>query len=148
MVLALSVTGFALAAVYALVGAPDVALVAVLVETIVTLVVLGALSRLPRTGGAGLFMRPAHPRRARRNPIVGVVAGLGAFVTIWGTLSRSTLAPGDAVRQTALAPGAHGTDVVTVIHADFRALDTMGEITVLAIAIVGVAALLRRGRLW
>jgi multicomponent Na+:H+ antiporter subunit A len=35
-----------------------------------------------------------------------------------------------------------------VIVADFRGLDTLGEITVLLIAAVGVATLLRRGRLW
>ena len=46
--LALSVLGFALAAVYAIVGAPDVALVAVLVETIFTLVFVGVFSRLPQ----------------------------------------------------------------------------------------------------
>jgi multicomponent Na+:H+ antiporter subunit A len=35
--------------------------------------------------------------------------------------------------------------VVTVTLADFRGLDTMVEITVLAVAVVGVASLLRRG---
>jgi multicomponent Na+:H+ antiporter subunit A len=35
-----------------------------------------------------------------------------------------------------------------VILADFRGLDTLVEITVLAVAMVGVAALLRRGRPW
>ena len=43
-----------------------------------------------------------------------------------------------------LTPSAHGGDVVTVILADFRGLDTMVEITVLAVAIVGVVSLLRQ----
>ena len=47
-----------------------------------------------------------------------------------------------------LTPVAHGGDVVTVIIADFRGLDTLVEITVLLAAVIGVAALLRRGRLW
>ena len=38
---------------------------------------------------------------------------------------------------------AHGRNVVNVILVDFRALDTLGEITVLVTAAVGVAALLR-----
>ena len=38
--------------------------------------------------------------------------------------------------------------VVMVILADFRGLDTMVEITVLAVAVVGVASLLRGGRSW
>jgi multicomponent Na+:H+ antiporter subunit A len=37
---------------------------------------------------------------------------------------------------------------VTVILADFRGFDTLVEITVLAVAVVGVASLLRRGRTW
>ena len=94
------------------------------------------------------MIRPAHPSRRWRNPLVGIVAGLAAFAAIWGALSRPTLAPGDAAEQVRLTPDAHGGDVVTVILADFRGLDTMVEITVLATAVVGVATLLRRGRLW
>ncbi len=37
---------------------------------------------------------------------------------------------------------AHGRNVVNVILVDFRALDTLGEITVLAIAAIGVYSLL------
>jgi multicomponent Na+:H+ antiporter subunit A len=46
-----------------------------------------------------------------------------------------------------LAPAAHASDVVTAILADFRGLDTLGEITVLAITMLGLATLLARGRL-
>jgi multicomponent Na+:H+ antiporter subunit A len=41
---------------------------------------------------------------------------------------------------------AHGRNIVNVILVDFRALDTMGEITVLATAALGVRALLQIGR--
>ena len=40
-------------------------------------------------------------------------------------------------------PLAHGRNVVNVILVDFRGLDTLGEITVLAIAAIGVYALLK-----
>ena len=40
-------------------------------------------------------------------------------------------------------PLAHGRNVVNVILVDFRALDTLGEITVLAVAALGVLGLLR-----
>ena len=36
---------------------------------------------------------------------------------------------------------AHGRNIVNVILVDFRALDTLGEITVLTLAAVGVYAL-------
>ncbi|UJA21832.1 DUF4040 domain-containing protein [Thermoleophilia bacterium SCSIO 60948] len=143
-VLALSVVGFALAAVYAIVGAPDVALVAVLVETVFTLLFVGVFSRLPASRAPS-----AGSTRTRRNAIAGILAGCAAFVTIWGALSRTSQGPSVATELIELTPDAHGGDVVTVILADFRGLDTMVEITVLAVAMVGVASLLsRRGRTW
>ena len=80
-----------------------------------------------------------------RNAAAGVVAGASAFAVIWAALSRPPLGLPDAAAQIGLTPDAHGGDVVTVILADFRGLDTMVEITVLAVAIVGVVSLLRRG---
>jgi multicomponent Na+:H+ antiporter subunit A len=40
-------------------------------------------------------------------------------------------------------PGGKGRNIVNVILVDFRAFDTMGELTVLAIAALGVYALLK-----
>ena len=139
--LALSVLGFALAGVYAMAGAPDVALVAVLVETILTLVFVGVFARLPST-------TVRRPGLRARNAAIGAVAGGAAFAAIWAGLSRPPAAEGVAAEHLERAPAAHGGDVVTVILADFRGLDTMVEITVLAVAVVGVASLLSRGRAW
>jgi multicomponent Na+:H+ antiporter subunit A len=44
--------------------------------------------------------------------------------------------------DTALPLG-HGRNIVNVILVDFRALDTLGEISVLGVAAVGVYALLK-----
>jgi multicomponent Na+:H+ antiporter subunit A len=147
VVLALSVVGFALAAVYALAGAPDVALVAVVVETMLTLVFLAALARLPAQRPDEDRAAPGRVRSRRRDVVAGWVAGLAVFATVWGFLSQpaGTTVSSEHIR---LTPEAHGGDVVTVIVADFRGLDTLVEITVLLTAVVGVAALLRRGRLW
>jgi multicomponent Na+:H+ antiporter subunit A len=151
MVLALSVVGFALSGIYALVGAPDIALVSVLVETTITLVFLAALAGLPRdTPPAGQFLvRPeVAPDRRGRKLVAGGVAGLAAFTAVWGFLSAPTQTASIAEDFIRLTPSAHGRDVVTVIITDFRGLDTLAEITVLLIAGVGVATLLRKGKLW
>lgn len=146
-VLALSVLGFALAAVYAVARAPDVALVAVLIETMLTIVFIGVFSRLPPSQlDAGLVSQ--RPHRHRWHVGAGLLAGISAFAAVWAALSRPPLGLGDAAEQINLAPNAHGGDVVTVILADFRGLDTMVEITVLMVALIGAAGLLRRGRLW
>lgn len=150
MVLTLGTVGFSLAVVYALLGAPNVALVAVLVETIVALVFIGVLSLIPRDVLRRQMQAPRERRGTRlRDPVVGLVAGATVFVLVWSGLSR-TGGEGDAARRlTELAPeAAHADNVVTAILADFRALDTLGEVTVLAVALLGVTKLLRRGRLW
>jgi multicomponent Na+:H+ antiporter subunit A len=148
MVLVLATVGFAMAATYAFFGAPDVALVAVLVETVFALLFIGVFALLP----PGVLRResrlPIIRRRQRRDLAVGLISGGLAFFVAWGTLSRPTPDRGVAAEYLERAPDAHGKDVVTVILADFRALDTIGEITVIAIAFAGVVTLLRRGRLW
>lgn len=154
MVLALSVVGFGLAAVYAFFGAPEIALVAVVVETMITLVFIGALTRMPRAGPTGDIevragdLAASDTRHQRRNLAAGVLAGLAAFATVWGFLSAPSAAPSVAAEYINRTPSAHGQDVVTVIITDFRGLDTLAEITVLLVAVVGVAALLRKGKLW
>ena len=144
-VLALSVLGFALAGVYAIVGAPDVALVAIVIETVLTIVFVAVFARLPATAVAAPGAGSRRGLGRYRNAAAGVIAGGSAFAVIWAALSRPPLGASDAAAQIGLTPEAHGGDVVTVILADFRGLDTMVEITVLAVAIVGVVSLLRRG---
>jgi multicomponent Na+:H+ antiporter subunit A len=113
----------------------------VLVETVLTIVFVGIFARLPPT----TLRRPRH--RAR-SAAIGTAAGAAVFVAVWGALSRPAATAGVSAEHVDRAPEAHGGDVVTVILADFRGLDTMVEITVLAVAVVGVASLLSRGRAW
>ena len=146
LVLVLSALGFSLAVAYAFSGAPDVALVAVLVETIVALLFLGVFALLPRQVLRREALLRTSRRRRWRDPLIGLFSGGVAFLVVWSALSRpapEASVAGDHVR---LAPDAHGSDVVTVILADFRGLDTLGEIAVLGVALVGIATLLRRGR--
>lgn len=63
-------------------------------------------------------------------------------------LSRPSPIESVALVQTRLTPDAHAKDVVTAILADFRGLDTFGEITVLGIALLGIATLIQGGRVW
>ena len=147
LLLVTSAVGFGLAVVYAFMGGPDVALVAALVETVFALLFVGVFALVPRASLRRLArVRTPRARRAR-DVAVAVVAGLGAFLVVWGALSRPSVGDSVADAHLRLAPEAHGKDVVTVILADFRGLDTLGEITVVAIALVGIATVVRRGRL-
>lgn len=147
LVLVLSGNGYALAAVYALLGAPNVALVAVLVETVFALLFLGVFALLPPAVLARESRLPDVRSRRIRDPLVGVVAGIVAFLVMLGALSRPTPSAGAAAEAIARTPDAHGRNVVTVILTDFRGLDTVVEITVVLVAMVALLTLLRRGRL-
>ncbi|HEV2771267.1 MAG TPA: hydrogen gas-evolving membrane-bound hydrogenase subunit E [Thermoleophilaceae bacterium] len=147
LVLVLSGSGYSLAAVFALFGAPDVALVAVLVETLFALLFVAVFSLLPDEVLRREQSLSAPPSRRWRDPLVGVVSGLFALAVVWGTLS-SPVPSGQRVaeRLVDLAPAAHAKDVVTAVLSDFRALDTLAEVTVLVIALAGVAGALTRRR--
>lgn len=145
--LILSGVGYCLAIVYAFFGAPDVALVAVLIETIFTVLFLGTLALLPiRTLELEAEEPPEH-HHLRRDGILAGIAGLLAFVVAWGALSQPAFQESVAIDQARLAPSAHAKDIVTAILTDFRGLDTAGEITVIGIGLLGIAGLLRGGRL-
>jgi multicomponent Na+:H+ antiporter subunit A len=143
IVLGLSGVGFALATAYALIGAPDVALVAVLVETVFALVFFGVYALVPRDVLQREARLPTPGRRARRDAVLGIASGVTAFAVVWGALSRPLPEGGMADRLLARTPDAHGYDAVTVILADFRGLDTLVEVTVVLVAAVAIVSLLR-----
>ena len=73
---------------------------------------------------------------------------IGTFISaLVLSVARSETAP--RLREYFVEHGptlGHGRNIVNVILVDFRALDTLGEITVLAVAAVGVFALLKLRR--
>ncbi len=150
LALVLSSAGFLLALVYAFFGAPDVALVAVLVETVLTLLFLGTLRLIPYKV---LHRQAGLPTEKRwRKVFFAAVAGASTFAVVWATLSRPAAERSVAERSVAeehlrLTPDAHAKDTVTAILADFRGLDTLGEISVVALVLLAVVTLLRGGRL-
>jgi len=146
LILALSSVGYTLAAIFAFFGAPNVALIMALVETIMTLLILGILSLFPRDVLRREQTRPESRSLRRRDLIIGIVAALFAFASAWGTLSQPASNGGVANEMIRLTPDAHAKNAVTAILADFRGLDTLGEITVIFIAFIGLLTLLGRRR--
>lgn len=142
LAMTLSGVGFALATAYSLMGAPDIALVVVLIETIFALLLVGVFALLP----ADVLRREAklqvHGSRRIRDPIIACASGAVTTLVVWSAFSRP-LPDGMAERHLELAAEGHGKDVVTVILADFHGLDTLVEITVVAVAMIAVATLLR-----
>jgi multicomponent Na+:H+ antiporter subunit A len=136
-VAALGVVGYGVALVFLLFGGPDLALTQLAIETLSVLLFVLVLRRLPR-------LRTLSPPSERVRDGVVAVAG-GAFVTAL-TLAATAAPHPTPLRDyfgAASLALANGRNVVNVILVDFRGFDTLGEITVLAVAAVGVLALLR-----
>ena len=85
---------------------------------------------------------PRRPGEQRRDALAAVAFGVSATLVLLAVVA----APfderlSDYVRITSV-PEAHGRNLVNVIIVDFRALDTLGEIAVLALAALAAAAVI------
>jgi multicomponent Na+:H+ antiporter subunit A len=136
-VLALSAAGYGVALMFLLYGAPDLAVTQFAVETLTAVIFVFVLWQLPRND------EPSSPAARSRDALVSIA--VGGLVSVL-TLAAATHPTNSRLRDfyAEAAPTlAHGRNIVNVILVDFRALDTLGEITVLVTAALGVSALLR-----
>ena len=130
--------GYAIAVLFALRGAPDLAVTQLLVETLTIVVFLLALRVMARTKIRPVSRFPQIMRMC-------VAAVIGVAIPLFVLAVRDARnAPSASEEYFARSVDeAGGRNVVNVILVDFRGFDTMGEITVLAIAALGVANLVR-----
>ncbi|MCU1442651.1 MAG: Na+/H+ antiporter subunit [Cryobacterium sp.] len=136
-VLLAGITGYGMVALFAMHGAPDLALTQALVETMTLVVFVLVLRRLPPK--ISQHNRPVHRgRRALIGGLVGVVMGTIGVIALGARQAESIVGelPRLAVEE------AHGTNIVNVMLVDIRAWDTMGEISVLIVVATGIASLL------
>jgi len=136
-VAALGSFGFTVALVFVLFSALDVGITQILVETLTVILLVLVLFRLP--GFLGLSPWWVKLRDAT------VALAAGGMVTLL-ILSTHSAREFDSIAQELVewsVPEGYGRNVVNVILVDFRALDTLGEIFVLALAAVGVYAMIR-----
>lgn len=136
----LSVVGLMVSLIFIHFSAPDLAMTQLVVEVVSIILMILALffmpQRIPKASSGG--------RVARDILLAGFVGG------IVGSLNYAILTrPTNSISEFFLAnsvPGGGGTNVVNVILVDFRGFDTLGEITVLAIAAAGIHKLLNNLR--
>jgi len=139
-VLLLGAVGYAMVGLFILHGAPDVALTLLVVETLTLIVLVFVLRRLPED-----FPRR---RRSRRLQFLSGLLGAAAGAFIASLLAVMTLSRRDppvGPGYVAQARAEKAGNVVDAILVDLRSLDTTGEIGVLAVAAVGVTALMLAG---
>lgn len=136
----LSVVGLMVSLTFIHFSAPDLALTQLVVEVVSIILMILALffmpQRVPNASSSG--------RVARDILIAGFIGGIVGAIN-FAILTRPFASISDFFIEQAV-PGGGGSNVVNVILVDFRGFDTLGEITVLAIAAAGIHKLLNNLR--
>lgn len=136
-VVAMGVVGYAICLMFMNFGAPDLAMTQFTIDTLTVVMFVLVLYNLPK------YLEYSNWQARIRDGLIGLAFGtivvFLALEVIQEPLNResSTFFAENAYKL------AHGKNIVNVILVDFRALDTMGEITVLAAAAIGVYSLLK-----
>lgn len=138
-VLLVGMTGYGCGVIFALHGAPDLALTQFLVETLMLAFFVLVLRTLPaETEEAG--------GRSYRLPRALLAVGVGVTVTtlaVFAKAARTQTPVANLLPDAAYFRG-HGANTVNVLLVDIRAWDTLGEVSVLVAAATGVASLVFR----
>lgn len=137
---ALGTIGFGIALLFAYYGAPDLAITQLMVEALTVVLFMFVIYGLPS-------IRRFSGRLTRvRDAVLAAVFGLVVALLAWLAVDLQ-FAPAISDTLAAMSyPEAKGKNVVNVILVDFRALDTFGEIAVVAAAALGIAALMSSRR--
>jgi multicomponent Na+:H+ antiporter subunit A len=136
-IVAAGMVGFGVALAFLFNGAPDLAFTQFSVEALSIVLLLAIIGRMP-------FHEVDSRSRAqrRRDAVLAMLlGGVAASVLLAVVAGPFDARLSDYYRQSSV-PLAHGRNLVNVIIVDFRALDTLGEITVLALAALAAAAVL------
>jgi multicomponent K+:H+ antiporter subunit A len=143
----LGIVGLVMCITFAWFSAPDLALTQLAVEVVTLVLFLLGLRWMPKR------VELDDPRwaarawwRRRRDLVIAIAVGTLLAALSYALLTRQApLSIAPYFLENAL-PGGGGSNVVNVMLVDFRAFDTLGEITVLGIVGITVYALLRRFR--
>lgn len=136
-ILALGIIGFAVAFIFILYGAPDLALTQFAIETLTVILFVLVIFKMPK-------YKPFSKKVFRlRDALIAAATGIFVMITVLLVSEKEMVSELKKFFAAESVPAANGRNIVNVILVDFRALDTFGEITVLAIAAVGVFGLLK-----
>lgn len=137
-IISLGIQGFSVALIFLIFGAPDLAFTQFMVETLSVVILALVLTRLSLEEGDHRTIF----RRLFDGGLAIVGAGALSLVLISVVSGTIDLSFSDFFTHYS-TPVAHGRNIVNVILVDFRALDTMGEISVVMVAGLACLALIR-----
>jgi multicomponent Na+:H+ antiporter subunit A len=135
----IGVVGFTVALLFQILSAPDLAITQLMVETLFVVIVVLVVHHLPKLA----VTKPLTSAQTARNLVVAGIVGTTVTLLIWSVTALPFSTHVSEYFAAESVPAAHGQNVVNVVLVDFRATDTLGEITVLAVAALSVYTLLK-----
>lgn len=128
--------GYAMAMLFALHGAPDLALTQMLVETITLIAFVLVIRRLPQH-----LASRNRPGLKVLQLTIGTTLALAIGVLALTTIAARSAEPISLAFPELAVSGGHGHNVVNVTLVDIRGWDTFGELSVVVAAATGIASL-------
>lgn len=136
----LSILGFVMAIIFLIHGAIDVAITQVLVDTLIVILFVINLHRLPTLT---IKNQISLPERWMSIIIATITGGIIGYIVLLLTQHPLPQSVSQFFIDNSL-PQAKGRNVVNVILVDFRAFDTLGEIIVITAAAIGILGLISK----
>ncbi len=138
-IVALGIQGLAVALVFIFFGAPDLGFTQLMVETLSVVILALVMTRL--------HLSANDPRPLEdwlRDGALAIICGAAASVLLLRVVQGAFDGRLSAFFEANSVALGHGHNIVNVTLVDFRGLDTLGEISVVMGAGIGILALLRR----
>ncbi|UXN73494.1 proton-conducting transporter membrane subunit [Devosia sp. A8/3-2] len=138
-IVSLGIQGTAVALIFLLFGAPDLAFTQFMVEVLSVVIPALVMTRLR------LDERDHRPfEDLARDGTLALVCGAGVSLALMVVLSGTLDTRLSDFFTATSVPIAHGANIVNVIPVDYRGFDTLGEISVVMGAGIAILALLQR----
>ncbi len=137
-IVSLGVQGFAVALIFLLLGAPDLGFTQFMVETLSVVILALVMTKLH------LDQRDNRVfEEVIRDGGLALVCGIGLTMLLLAVLQTDLDTTLTEFFTKTSVPIAHGRNIVNVILVDYRAIDTLGEISVVMTAGIAILALIR-----
>lgn len=137
-IVSLGIQGFAVALLFLLFGAPDLSFTQFMVETLSVVILALVMTQLR------LSPRDRRPLgETLFDGAIALVCGAGFALLLLSSLQTPFDASLPEFFNQYATPIAHGRNIVNVILVDFRGVDTLGEIGVVAVAGLAILAMIR-----
>ncbi len=138
--ISMGVIGFGITIIFIAYSGVDLAITMIMVETLLIILAMTVVYHLPK------YQNFSSTGARMRDALVATLVGAFFMVLVLQAGTSTLETPiSEYFKETSYSL-AYGRNIVNVILVDYRALDTLGEITVISIAALGIYAMMKLGK--